>query len=197
MGCTVWSWPCILYGPIPVMETSSLMLVRRSIKRTFWSQRRAAKDVAFGSLRILGISSLMSICFVKFTCPRLADKGPSLLHINVLVQDRRNSSALAMELRLSCTNPSISYYLWPSAAAWHLRFRSTQVQIITCLMEPSHYLNQWWLIVSWALMNKLNLQFEWKYNHFHWGKCIWKCLHAFLSLKQWKQLVHTLKDWFV
>ena len=30
-------------------------------------------------------------------------------YINGLVQERRNSSALAMELRLSCTNPSISY----------------------------------------------------------------------------------------
>ena len=29
-------------------------------------------------------------------------------YINVLVQERRNSSALAMELRLSWTNPSIS-----------------------------------------------------------------------------------------
>ena len=30
------------------------------------------------------------------------------LHIDGLVQERRNSSALAMELRLSCTNPLIS-----------------------------------------------------------------------------------------
>ena len=30
-------------------------------------------------------------------------------HIDGLVQERRNSSALAMELRLSCTNPSISW----------------------------------------------------------------------------------------
>ena len=28
-------------------------------------------------------------------------------YINGLVQERRNSSALAMELRISCTNPSI------------------------------------------------------------------------------------------
>ena len=28
-------------------------------------------------------------------------------HFDGLVQERRNSSALAMELRLSCTNPSI------------------------------------------------------------------------------------------
>ena len=29
------------------------------------------------------------------------------VYIDGLVQERRNSSALAMELRLSCTNPSI------------------------------------------------------------------------------------------
>ena len=29
------------------------------------------------------------------------------LHIDGLVQEKRNSSALAMELRLPCTNPSI------------------------------------------------------------------------------------------
>ena len=29
------------------------------------------------------------------------------LYFDGLVQERRNSSALAMELRLSCTNPSI------------------------------------------------------------------------------------------
>ena len=29
------------------------------------------------------------------------------VHFNMLVQERRNSSALAMELRISCTNPSI------------------------------------------------------------------------------------------
>ena len=29
------------------------------------------------------------------------------LHIDKLVQERRNSSALSMELHLSCTNPSI------------------------------------------------------------------------------------------
>ena len=33
------------------------------------------------------------------------------MHIDGLVQERRNSSALAMELRLSCTNPSIWHQL--------------------------------------------------------------------------------------
>ena len=32
-----------------------------------------------------------------------------IYHFNGLVQERRKSSALAMELRLSCINPSIQY----------------------------------------------------------------------------------------
>ena len=34
-----------------------------------------------------------------------------LAYIDGLVQERRNSGALAMELRLSCTNPSILYHI--------------------------------------------------------------------------------------
>ena len=34
------------------------------------------------------------------------------LYIDRLMQERRNSSALAMELRLSCTNPFIWYMNW-------------------------------------------------------------------------------------
>ena len=34
---------------------------------------------------------------------------PSIPHFGGLVQEKRNSSALAMELRLSCTNQSIGY----------------------------------------------------------------------------------------
>ena len=39
-------------------------------------------------------------------------------YINSLVQERCNSSALAMELHLSCTNPSICYGQW--AIRWKL-----------------------------------------------------------------------------
>ena len=36
---------------------------------------------------------------------------PNQRHIDGLVQERRNSSALAMELLLSCTNPLIRFNL--------------------------------------------------------------------------------------
>ena len=37
--------------------------------------------------------------------------APIKLHIDGLVQERRNSSTLAMELRISCTNPSILQHI--------------------------------------------------------------------------------------
>ena len=40
---------------------------------------------------------------------RISDKH---LHIDGLVQEKHNSRALAMELRLSCTNPSIYSLVW-------------------------------------------------------------------------------------
>ena len=42
------------------------------------------------------------------------------VHIGGLVQDRRNSSALAMELRLSCINPSISTIFDYKVTDWNI-----------------------------------------------------------------------------
>ena len=48
----------------------------------------------------------MHVCNVKDGTPNVQMIIYSI-YINGLVRKRRNSSALAMELRLSCTNPSI------------------------------------------------------------------------------------------
>ena len=53
--------------------------------------------------------------------------GTSPLHIDGLVQERRNSSAIAMELRLSCTNPSISWL----AMTWLHQELAYQAMILT------------------------------------------------------------------
>ena len=45
-------------------------------------------------------------------------------HIDGLVQERRNSSALAMELRLACTNPSIYCF----AICYALQFYTKQLE---------------------------------------------------------------------
>ena len=46
--------------------------------------------------------------------------------------------------------------LWPSDAIWRWRSWSTLVQVmVCCLMAPSHYLNQRWLIISKVLWHSL------------------------------------------
>ena len=53
-----------------------------------------------------------------------------------LVQERRNSSALAMELRFSCTNPSISG-MWRTAKHWpqHVFYSSNIPGCVHSILE--------------------------------------------------------------
>ena len=64
---------------------------------------------------------------------------------------------------------------WPHCEViWYHRMWSTLVQAIaSCLMSPSHYLHHCRLIVSWAIWNIL----EWNFNQnaIFFRKCIWKC----------------------
>ena len=81
-----------------------------------------------------------------------------------LVQERCNSSALAMELRLSCTNPSSSTCVCMNSSMWIL------VQIYVhwvprCLQDeslPFHFFFQqklhWYLKPSWWTSIRLPLQ---------------------------------------
>ena len=54
-------------------------------------------------------------------------------HINGLVQERRNSSALAMELCLSCTKPSMSNFVISSVSAYGLTSWSTRTSADTVM----------------------------------------------------------------
>ena len=53
----------------------------------------------------------MMIKFPKYLQPNFDKSGQLYGQIDGLVQERCNSSALAMELRLSCTNPA-KWYHW-------------------------------------------------------------------------------------
>ena len=68
------------------------------------------------------------------------------------MQERCNSSALAMEWCLSCTNPVISYlvkFSWPNDTVWYTKSYSTLVQVMAlCPLAPSHYLNRCRLSIS-------------------------------------------------
>ena len=52
--------------------------------------------------------------------------------------------------------------LWPSDAIWWYRRGSTLAQVMACcLMAPSHYLNQCWLIISEVLWHSPDGNFTW------------------------------------
>ena len=63
---------------------------------------------------------------------------------------------------------------------------------LTACWAPSHYLNQFWLIINWDIRNKNPVKFESKYKIFHSYKFIWKCrLQNGGHFVRWK----SIKSW--
>ena len=62
---------------------------------------------------------------------------PTSHHIHGLVQERRNSSALAMELRFSCTNPSIYAWheLWNHDGRYYICNRNDETKMALYMQE--------------------------------------------------------------
>ena len=52
-----------------------------------------------------------------------------VLYIDGLVEERRNSSALAMELRLSYTNPSTSCFCWVYSVVFSFDYSNQNAHI--------------------------------------------------------------------
>ena len=71
-------------------------------------------------------------------------------HIDALMQERLNSIANALELRLSYTNPLI----W-----WHRSGSALALVMAWYLTAPSHYLNQCWLIIRCVLWHLPEISF--------------------------------------
>ena len=114
---------------------------------------------------LLGLLSWCLI-FQSSHCNSFEDWAP--VDIGGLVQERRNSSALAMELRLSCTNPSISSMCAQSSnevlrVEYMIAYQcdsSSNVPCVTCLIEaamagfcPS--LGLFWYVYKAAIWNTL------------------------------------------
>ena len=89
------------------------------------------------------------------------------------MQDRQNSIANALEIRLSCTNPSIysdvyqqcwqvTFNLSPPSAAWmHQRTQSALVQIMACHLNSAKPLPEpRFTYCNWTLRNT----FQWNSN---------------------------------
>ena len=89
--------------------------------------------------------------------------------IDGLVQERRNSSALAMELRLSWTNPSI-WALGPNVSTQALRADADMPADIwntvstrpvkLCGMFRSQWINSSWLFVIWISVSPIFVHLE-------------------------------------
>ena len=70
--------------------------------------------------------------------------------IDGLVPERRNSSALAMGLRLSCTNPPINMRTWLTRSRetpFYNQHTKNELQIISMLMECTLYNLRWWQLI--------------------------------------------------
>ena len=81
---------------------------------------------------------------------------PALLHI--MAWRRPGGKPLSEPMMVSLlthicvTRPQWVNSLWLSDTIWWQRSGSTLAQVMACcLMAPSHYLNQYWLIISKAL----------------------------------------------
>ena len=85
----------------------SYVFMEYVIESTILQELKAANIVA-SPLKIISISVLSTSCICKewCQCTYMCIRRCNLIQIDGLVQERRTSSALVMELRLSCTNPS-------------------------------------------------------------------------------------------
>ena len=88
-----------------------------------------------------------------------------LLHIDGLVQARCNSSALAMELHLSCTNPSICFFF-----CWYIICNNIILTYMACSIWCS------------SMQSKTIYADLYRYEYIFWGwitKVIWGCPKSF------------------
>ena len=105
------------------------------------------------------IKSVFYQVMLTCTCDLLETSSHISRYIDGLGRDRRNSIANALELYvfLGLSNryalSSLCFVVVnsfrPSDAIWRHRSGSTLAQVMACcLMAPSHYLNQCWVIIS-------------------------------------------------
>ena len=87
--------------------------------------------------------------------------------LSIMIQQQRPIKWYRWSLPFNNSSPLIPH-ICVSESVQHW-FRSWLV----AYSAPSYYLNQCWVIVNWAVRNKL--QWHLKFYDFHSRKCIWKC----------------------
>ena len=88
-------------NPLVHIENTNAYMYKISLKLQLWSLSLILQD-KFIFIIIPCLDQFMK--FMRYSVIKLSEVGQ--IQINGLVQERHNSIALAMELRLSCTNPS-------------------------------------------------------------------------------------------
>ena len=122
----------------------------------------------------LAMYRLVALPLIKFKCLLIADLY--LTHWGLVNQVEKNVTVYADTLYIKTTCLHVCHWTGSSLVevmAWHLfgakplpEPMMTYCQLDpnqeTCCLVPSHYLNQWWLIVNWTLSKKL--QCNWNQN---------------------------------
>ena len=90
---------------------------------------------------------------LKFVPKGLINKSPALVLIMAWRRPGDKPLSEPMLVRslthICVTRPQWVNSLWPSYSIWRHRIGATLVQVMACcLMTPSHYLDQCWLILS-------------------------------------------------
>ena len=125
-------------------------------------------ESAFKKVMMIGTRNCYPKCTKLTTLSVIAPALINSLQLNDTisdkwVQDRCNSIDDALDLGPSCTNPSIY---------WH-RSGSTWVQVMAwCLVAPSHYLNQCWLIINGVLWPSAETNFLRKCSRYQFLKSV-------------------------
>ena len=110
-----------------------------------WSHQRSAEDYCSILGGRIGSTHWCTEKIISYAYPDIYSQQT---HFDGLVQETRNSSALAMELRLSCTNPSIygfrliftlgsHRYIWVSSS-FHKSVRIKKSPFLVFLMMSVH-----------------------------------------------------------
>ena len=124
-GCMLTSWPVTVAGQEQHKKGNAIMDKRKAIELPAlqsWHIYTPPKQQSWrgGSILVSPCPSVRPSVHPSYMAWKNQSSYRLKLHlipfmvsyynIDGLVQERRNSSALAMELRLSCTNPSILWY---------------------------------------------------------------------------------------
>ena len=118
-------------------------------------------------------------------------------HIDGLMQDRRNLSALTMELHISCINPSIhlyeTHFRLCSATPIHLNvvvYEQHYVSKCSLTLQLTHWLSFKWLLFSYCtcFLQIFHFQFVMNFLNFHTMDSTSNLIHWF-----WHQCVYSTK----